>query len=227
LRRNLGATDPVRRRSLETERGEVIAGRSFGADPSPLRSDGKSGKPARARDVSPPSGSARIEFFADVFDQAFCAFLLSEAQATLASGDGFTHSNSNWPVNIVRASQPILVRNYDPALAAIILRQLIKRGVIDEPNFAVMNYAGSPSSYTPWHNDPMHEVAVTVFLNDVWDPDWGGIFLYKDDAGGVRGCTPKFNTCLRNAGHVPHATTMVTPDAASPRLTVQLFPKQP
>jgi hypothetical protein len=88
-----------------------------------------------------------------------------------------------------------------------------------------MGYAGSRLSYTPWHNDPMHALAVTVFLNDVWDRDWGGVFLYEDGAGAVRGWAPRFNACVRNAGHIWHATSLVTLDAPSPRLTLQPFPK--
>ena len=166
-----------------------------------------------------------VEFFDNVFEPDFCNFLLRDSQAKLASGREFTRSNYQWAGVIVRASQPVLVRDYDPALAAIILGQLIKRGVVNNSDFVVMNYAWSRLSYIPWHNDAMHELAITVYLNDTWDQDWGGVFLYKDETAGIRGYAPKFNTCVKNAGHVLHSTTMITTDAGAPRLTLQLFPK--
>jgi Rps23 Pro-64 3,4-dihydroxylase Tpa1-like proline 4-hydroxylase len=167
-----------------------------------------------------------VEFFEDVFDSPFCTFLLKDAEAKLALGNEFARSNYQWSSNIVKASQPVLIRDYDPALSAIILGQLTRRGVIDTDDFQVRNYAWSRLSYIPWHNDGMHQVAITVFLNDVWERDWGGIFLYLDDRSGIRGYAPKFNTCLKNRGHILHSTTMITPDAAAPRLTLQIFPKK-
>jgi hypothetical protein len=168
-----------------------------------------------------------IEFFDQVFEPVFCNFLLKDSREKLASGHEFTRSNYQWASNVVKASAPVLVRHYDPALAAIILDQLIKRGVLESTEFVVMNYAWSRLSYIPWHSDDMHEVAVTVYLNELWDRDWGGVFLYRDQAAEIRGYAPKFNSCVRNAGHIMHSTTMITTDAGSPRLTVQIFPKAP
>lgn len=181
-----------------------------------------SGKPSDTRAAS----HGRIDFFDNVFDPQFCTFLLKESQAQLASGSAFSRSNYQWKSNIVRSSLPVLVRDYDDPLSGMILSQLIKRGVLETNQFAVMNYAWSRMSYIPWHEDPDHETAVTVYLNEKWDRDWGGIFLYMDDAAQIHGYPPRFNTCVRNSGHVMHSTTMVTPDADGPRLTLQLFPKK-
>jgi hypothetical protein len=173
------------------------------------------------------TSAGSVEIFRDVFDPVFCTFLLNDSRAKLADGHEFTRSSYQWANNVVRASQPVLIRHYDPGLSAIILDQLIKRGVISTPDFTVMNYAWSRLSYIPWHNDPLHPLAISVYLNDVWDPDWGGLFLCRDETGSIRGHAPKFNTGVKNAGHVLHATTMVAPDAASPRLTLQIFPRAP
>jgi hypothetical protein len=168
-----------------------------------------------------------IEFFEDVFDPKFCAFLLTDAKSQLSSGNEFRRSNYHWPPSIVRASQPVLVRDYGAALSALILGQLVKRGVIQNTEFVVMNFASSRLSYIPWHDDTKHEVAITVYLNEVWDRDWGGIFLYMaDEPATIRGYAPKFNTGVKNTGHIMHATTMVTTDAEAPRFTLQIFPKK-
>jgi Rps23 Pro-64 3,4-dihydroxylase Tpa1-like proline 4-hydroxylase len=171
------------------------------------------------------TSAGSVEIIRDVFDPVFCTFLLNDSRAKLAQGDEFSRSSYQWADNVVRASQPVLIRHYDPGLSAIILDQLIKRGIVSTRDFRVMNYAWSRLSYIPWHNDKTHDVGISVYLNDVWDPDWGGLFLYRDETGNIRGHAPKFNTGVKNAGHVQHATTMVAPDAASPRLTLQLFPK--
>jgi hypothetical protein len=166
-----------------------------------------------------------IEVFEEVFDPRFCAFLLKDAQSNLASGEEFTISNYQWDPGIVRASAPVLIRRYRGALREIILGHLVKRGMIETTEFTVMNYAWSRMSYIPWHNDGIHEVAITVYLNDVWNLNWGGIFLYMaGEPASIRGYAPKFNTAVKNSGQIAHATTMVTIDAKSPRFTLQLFP---
>lgn len=174
---------------------------------------------------APTSTNAHVEVFEDVFDPTFCMFLLKDAQAKLAAGYEFSRSNYQWSSRIVRASLPVLVRDYDSSLSAIILGQLIERGVVHTTDYVVMNYAWSRLSYIPWHNDGMHEVAITVYLNEIWDRDWGGLFLYMDDRQEIKGYCPKFNTCVKNSGHILHSTTMIAPDASAPRLTLQIFPK--
>jgi hypothetical protein len=67
-----------------------------------------------------------IEFFEDVFDPKFCAFLLKDAKSQLASGDEFRTSNiEHWHSNMVRASEPVLLRDYGPEQSAFILSQLV------------------------------------------------------------------------------------------------------
>jgi Rps23 Pro-64 3,4-dihydroxylase Tpa1-like proline 4-hydroxylase len=115
-------------------------------------------------------------------------------------------------------------------MAAIILQQLHDRGIIEDKNtrnYHVMNYIWSRLSYIPWHNDNIHANAVTIYLNEHWDPDWGGIYLYYTtiEANIIRGYVPKFNTAVKNNNRIAHSTTMVSMDAESPRVTIQLFTK--
>jgi Rps23 Pro-64 3,4-dihydroxylase Tpa1-like proline 4-hydroxylase len=109
----------------------------------------------------------------------------------------------------------------------MILDALITAGIVEHDRYAVMNYAWTRLSYIPWHNDGHRSEALTIYLNDVWEKDWGGLFLYEDDEGSLRGFVPSFNCGLKNRSNVKHSTTPVTLDAPEPRFTVQLFPKTP
>ena len=54
-----------------------------------------------------------------------------------------------------------------------------------------------------------------------WRAEWGGLLLFKDDAGEVvEAFTPGFN--VLNVFRVPqaHAVSMVTPFAGAPRLSI-------
>ena len=167
---------------------------------------------------------ADFSLFENVFETKFCLWLLNDARKALSETCEFSRSNHHWLPHIVRASAPVLVRDYQPSQAQFILAKLVERGVIEHVNYAVMNYAWSRLSYIPWHRDEHSETAVTIYLNDVWDSDWGGLFLYREEPGQViRAVAPQFNLAVRNTGNLPHATSMITPDAAEPRFTIQLF----
>jgi Rps23 Pro-64 3,4-dihydroxylase Tpa1-like proline 4-hydroxylase len=88
-----------------------------------------------------------------------------------------------------------------------------------------MNYVWTRLSYIPWHNDAASRIAITIYLNEYWDPDWGGIFLYSTDIEprNIKGYVPKFNTAIKNNNKILHSTTMISMDAKSPRITIQLF----
>jgi len=107
------------------------------------------------------------------------------------------------------------------------LTQLIKKEIVSTLDYAVMIYAWTKYSYIPWHNDDRSESAITIFLNNRWEEDWGGLFLYKNENEQILGITPTFNMAVRNKGNVPHAVTMITPDAETLRLTLQIFSKSP
>ena len=168
---------------------------------------------------------AGIEFFDQVFEDDYCHRLLDYAKQCLAGGTSFGRSNFHWHREIVKASHLVLVMDLDEGKADEIVLRLTARGILNHPKFAVMIYAWTKLSYIPWHNDVGHAVAVTVFLNDHWPIDWGGLFLYKDGAD-IRGYPPRFNTGLRNQGNVFHSTTPVSLDAETPRFTLQLFPRE-
>ena len=167
---------------------------------------------------------AKIEFFEAVFDPRFCRFLLEDSRKQLYSGAEFGRSNFHWDKGIVRASHPVLVRDYGAELSAMIIAQLRKRGVVSDGEFSVMNYAWTRLSYIPWHTDRPHRAAATIYLNEKWKPDWGGLFLYMDGSPNeIRGYMPQFNCGLRNNANLPHSTTPVGLDADEPRFTLQLF----
>ncbi|HEX5238872.1 MAG TPA: 2OG-Fe(II) oxygenase [Sphingomicrobium sp.] len=168
---------------------------------------------------------ARIAFYEDVLDERLCTFLLNNARERLKEGTEFSRSNFHWKPAIRKSSAVVLVRDYEPHLAQLILANLAERKIVEHGDYHVMNYAWTQLSYIPWHDDDQRSEALTIYLNDRWEADWGGLFLYRDDERQIRGFAPKFNCGLRNDNNVLHATTPVTLDAPEPRFTLQLFSK--
>lgn len=167
-----------------------------------------------------------IAFFDQVLDPRYCRFLLEEARQQLTQR-AFTRSNFSWDEDVRRQSAPVLIRELPDVPASLIKSSLVERGVIDDTDYVVMNYAWTKLSYIPWHNDEPHQTGITVYLNDNWDADWGGLFLYRDAENCVRGYIPRFNCAIRNDGNLVHMVTPVALDAEEPRFTLQLFKRKP
>lgn len=166
-----------------------------------------------------------IRFYQEALDPAVCRLILQGARTALAGDGGFSRTNASWEPHVVRASAPVLIRDLDAANERLVTAMLQARGVLPQGAYRVMQFTWPPMSYIPWHNDAQHALALTIYLNEEWDPDWGGLFLYRaPDDGEVRGVVPRFNLGLRNNQQLPHATSMVTPDAPEPRFTLQIFP---
>jgi hypothetical protein len=165
-----------------------------------------------------------VSFFENVFQEDFCRFLLRDCLENLRSGREIWRSNLTWEPAVVRASSLVLVRTYGDLLKNFILSQLLNAKVIQHKEYVVMNYAWTKLSYIPWHSDKMYDDAVTVYLNETWHRDWGGIYLFSDDeTSTIRGYIPKFNSAVKNGAHTLHSTTIMSTDAEIPRITLQLF----
>ncbi len=168
---------------------------------------------------------ADIRLFDRVFEPEFASFLLANARLELSRGTGFTKSNLQWQEVVRRDSAVVLVRKFDEILSSLILDRLIARGMIEGREYKVMNFAWTRLSFIPWHNDGHHSEAITVYLNEQWELDWGGLFMWEDEERQIRAVPPNFNTGIRNRANINHSTTMVALDAPEPRFTLQLFAK--
>jgi len=96
------------------------------------------------------------------------------------------------------------------------------------PDFAhheimVQLYVWLPGSYIPWHLDEGKAFGATIYLNEEWDRNWGGTFLYEDE-GEIRGEIPEFNKLVLNYGdNTPHHVTSIHHSCAQKRRTVQIW----
>lgn len=167
---------------------------------------------------------SNISLFEEALEPRYCKLLLEEARSELSNGRSFCRSSFHWEEALRRASAPVLVRDFDPVQASFITGMLKQRGVIDSTDYSVMCHVWPHLSFIPWHLDGKYKNAVTIFLNEEWDRNWGGIFLYEESGSGqISGVVPRFNLGIRNSAILPHAITHVSTEAPEPRFTLQLF----
>lgn len=162
-----------------------------------------------------------------VFAPRLCRWLLGEARRLFFSGQGFQASSARWDPRVVEDSKPVQIQDLPHYPGAMLVELLRQHHLLGPGRAHAMLYAWEHGSYIPWHDDGHHAGgAVTVYLNDRWDPEWGGHFLYKTIEGTVApAVVPRFNRGVCNGSALPHCTTLVEATAPEPRFTLQVFSK--
>lgn len=169
---------------------------------------------------------SKIKFYENALDPELCSALYNHSVARIRDPDSTWRTNHWWEHDIVKESHTVLVYNYSDDEANTIMESLIRNGVIDDKNYTVMNYVWTKGSYIPWHMDGHVTEGITVYLNKVWDDDWGGFFLYREQSTDkhLTGIIPKFNMASKNFGKIEHTVTTINPLAEN-RVTLQIFRK--
>ena len=137
-------------------------------------------------------------------------------------------SNLGWQNEIISPSGAVLVRSLTDEQKNQLRKSLISNDIIrknDVIELDVQAYVWHRLSYIPWHSDKDDSdnvrYAATLYLNEEWNEDWGGLFLYKFN-NEIRAEAPLFNKLVFNDQNFPHATTILGVDAPF-RHTIQLF----
>ena len=152
--------------------------------------------------------------------------------ASLKTQEPKWKTSFQWEFQIRRATSPIPILPLPDKFTASIHQTLKEKAGLtwkeSAPPQQSQYYLYPPGGYIGWHDDVIYEFASIIFLNPVWNLDWGGVFLYEDLKGlGLRGEVPTFNKCLVNAGGVPHGVSRLSPDAPLRRVIITFGPKVP
>jgi hypothetical protein len=118
----------------------------------------------------------------------------------------------------------------------IILNTLVKKNYVSKEILndmdCMLRYHVNKAPYgAKWHLDGLYEkndsldyVGITIFLNDTWNPNHGGLFVYKknkDDSQGMF-VEPIGNRIIINPEDLPHAVTQIS-DPNIVRYSLQMF----
>jgi Rps23 Pro-64 3,4-dihydroxylase Tpa1-like proline 4-hydroxylase len=142
--------------------------------------------------------------------------------------NGQTSSRSNyscWPKELLRNSGAVLVYDFPKEMSDKIFEH-VKLVAPELSNFETnhaMYQRWMPGSYIPWHSDFSWKMAVTIYLNETWDKNWGGYFAYESGTE-IKCIKPEFNVASKTFLPMEHSVFAVTPDAP-PRNTIQIFAK--
>jgi 2OG-Fe(II) oxygenase superfamily len=131
-------------------------------------------------------------------------------------------SNKSWPNHILKDSNPIFIaslKKNDELYQEIYEYIKLKLG---HNLIAIMFYHWTAESHIPWHNDGMYKAGLTIYLNDKWDIDNGGLFMYRNPDGNISAIEPIRNRLVEQVGGIFHAVCPTSKDSKT-RRTIQMF----
>ena len=130
---------------------------------------------------------------------------------------------TSWEGFLIGASSAILIQDIEGELKNDLVSEIKNKLDIDFSGctFECTYVLGTRGSFLQWHNDGNHFYSITVFMNDNWDRNYGGAFMYEiDDV--VTAVYPKRNKAVLMKPPVEHGTSATSQDAPL-RQTVQVF----
>jgi hypothetical protein len=133
---------------------------------------------------------------------------------------------TEWDPKVVGMSGTIILYSLPAELSSKIMlcvNKLIPKTINLIPDITYT--LGGRYSYIPWHNDGNHEAAITIYMNDYWDREWAGAFIYKD-GDEYKAIYPEYNKAVFFKSPLDHCTTM--PNIQAPlRESLQIFLDRP
>lgn len=140
----------------------------------------------------------------------------------------YTTNFSKWDPNIVRDSNVVLMKHLvdngkvinEQSKATKTLNQNFKNKYSSSPDGLSIFY-WSKGSYIPWHDDDDKSRACTLYLNDKWDPWWGGYFVARLEEDSIM-IKPEQNLMIEQTNNIWHCTTPTT-SFADVRISIQAF----
>lgn len=164
-----------------------------------------------------------FKYYENVFDRPTYDQINSESEAGFKS-TGLFNSYAHWPEYIVKDSAPVLAINVLNDTTTFRMFNIITNDLFNRSAKSIMFYYWMSGSHIPWHTDGHKDAALTYYINEVWDRDWGGLYLYKPDptSDDIHAKVPRYNTLGVQTNKMPHAISSTTKSAPI-RRTVQVF----
>lgn len=131
---------------------------------------------------------------------------------------------TSWDPSLVGTSGSILLYDLKDKLLDEVKSEIRKLFPIidDYDDFTAMYVLGGRFSFIQWHNDLPHTFAMTVYLNEQWDKNYGGTLVYEDTDGRFITVYPEYNKSVSFRPPVWHTTNMSNLQAPL-RESIQIF----
>ena len=164
-----------------------------------------------------------MKLYKDVLRETTLHLINRELTNFMESGENWTCSNFKWKSNVkVNIAGTTMTARVSEGIVQLILDDL-KDILPPISHTDMMYFVWTPNSGISTHNDAMYKFGATIYLNDLWDINDGGIFMYHVKDSEWSAHVPTFNTMMINDDKNLHMVTPVSPFARNNRYTLQIF----
>lgn len=145
------------------------------------------------------------------------------------SGLNQVWTNQAWQENIVKDSAVVICIKLPEDFLEELQAVLEEKDIFEVGRHlplviskSAMVYVWSKDSYIPVHTDATYSKAVTVYLNESWEYNDGGMFNWFDPSTKEwKNIEPRFNRAVVNDSGYSHGITPVK--SSNNRITLQVF----
>jgi len=129
----------------------------------------------------------------------------------------------NWTPDLNMSSNAIFLFFIEDDLKQTLLEELLAKKIFSKvPKvWGASVYLMSRMSYVTWHNDSNHKFSCTIYINQDWNENHGGYFMYELNDE-IRAIKPNFNSCVYFDTPLKHTTTLTALNAPF-RESIQIF----
>jgi hypothetical protein len=139
-------------------------------------------------------------------------------------------TNYAWEEYLVQKSSAVICMKLPKNITDSITNKLVDLGLMDlstDVDFyngsGCMAFVWTPGSYIGKHSDGLDRKTITLYLNEDWDIEDGGMFhWYNESIREWKTIVPKYNSMVVNNGGLMHYTTP-TLNKDKFRVSLQIF----
>lgn len=132
-------------------------------------------------------------------------------------------TNLGWESELIKKSAQVAMFDLNgTAFEAEIIQVYKKHFDISKYNFNINYNLWHNGSYIAFHNDAHVVYGSTIYLNKIWDKNYGGLYLYYQDKDTLKAIVPEYNLGIINTNQLHHGVSIISNDAPI-RETIQLF----
>lgn len=161
----------------------------------------------------------------DIYDNLLSEGLLKDLRAFSRQGTAHRTNVTHWERGLVAMSGAIEIFDLNDVMIDQCKAELRKRLRMEFHDQLWLGciHLGTRMSYIPWHSDDDSLISITCYLNETWDSDFGGYFLYEDKQNGcIKAIIPRRNLGLIYEPPLLHSVALCNISAPL-RESLQIF----
>jgi len=162
-----------------------------------------------------------MKIFKNVLDQETLINVQKDIEY-LSSRNAWGSSQMFWPKFLLDKITGDCISTYASSDIGNEIKKCISDKLPPAKELIIQYYVWKQNSGIALHNDDHRTYGATIYLNNNWDINSGGIFLWKE-GDNLKGICPEYNTMILNDERESHLVTTVSPLVTEFRYTIQIW----